>query len=57
MSETCPASQGRGEGYSVRTDESEGLTFSKVSISACQPGGDASRWGFLLSGQKKPKPA
>ena len=25
MSETCPASQGRGEGYSVHTDESEGL--------------------------------
>ena len=26
VSETCPASQGRGEGYSVRTDESEGLS-------------------------------
>ena len=26
MSETCPASQGRGEGYSVHTDESEGLS-------------------------------
>ena len=24
---------------------------------ACQPGGDASRWGFLLSGQKEPKSA
>ena len=27
VSETCPASQGRGEGYSVRTDETEGLFF------------------------------
>ena len=26
VSETCPASQGRGEGYSVHTDESEGLS-------------------------------
>ena len=25
VSETCPASQGRGEGYKVCTDESEGL--------------------------------
>ena len=24
MSETCPASQGRGERYTVRTDETEG---------------------------------
>ena len=26
VSETCPVSQGRGEGYTVRTDETEGLT-------------------------------
>ena len=26
VSETCPASQGRGERYTVRTDETEGLT-------------------------------
>ena len=26
-------------------------------VYACQPGGDAPRWGFLLFGQKKPKPA
>ena len=31
VSETCPVSQGRGEGYTVRTDESEGLTFSNIS--------------------------
>ena len=29
MSETCPVSQGRGEGYTVRTDESEGLTIRR----------------------------
>ena len=26
VSETCPASQGRGERYTVRTDETEGLS-------------------------------
>ena len=38
MSETCPASQGRGEGYSVHTDESEGLSvpdfIPSVSLTA-----------------------
>ena len=30
VSETCPVSQGQGEGYTVRTDESEGLTLAQV---------------------------
>ena len=33
----------------------ERLTFSKVSVQACQPGGDASRWGFLSAARKEPK--
>ena len=39
VSETCPASQGRGEGYSVHTDESEGLTSTgepTIPQSACR---------------------
>ena len=34
-----------------------GIDRLTAKVPACQPGGDASRWGFLLSGQKKPKPA
>ena len=34
-----------------------GIDRLTAQVPACQPGGDASRWGFLLSGQKKPKPA
>ena len=31
VSETCPVSQGQGEGYTVRTDESEGLSATWVT--------------------------
>ena len=34
-----------------------GIDRLTAQVPACQPGGDAPRWGFLLSGQKKPKPA
>ena len=34
-----------------------GIDRLTAQVPACQPGGDASRWGFLLGGQKKPKPA
>ena len=41
VSETCPVSQGQGEGYTVRTDESEGLFFSDFSGADQRPAGDA----------------
>ena len=34
-----------------------GIDRLTLQSQACQPGGDASRWGFLLSGQKEPKSA
>ena len=34
-----------------------GIVLLNILVQACQPGGDASRWGFLLLGQKEPKPA
>ena len=40
--------------FSVLT-RPERLTFSKVSVQACQPGGDAPHWGFLSAARKEPK--
>ena len=37
VSETCPASQGRGERYTVRTDETEGLTV-EATRQSLRPG-------------------
>ena len=34
-----------------------GIDRLTLQSQACQPGGDATRWGFLLSGQKEPKSA
>ena len=37
MSETCPASQGRGERHIVCTDESEGLTRYPGAVNPSDP--------------------
>ena len=47
-----PLCKGRWPGVS-RVGGIDRLT---AQVPACQPGGDASRWGVLLSGQKNPKP-
>ncbi len=50
VSETCPVSQGQGEGYTVRTDESEGLAFSNFLGRTQRPSRDAPL-GPILTGQ------